>query len=65
MHAPSADQNEDQNQAEWRAVIRGIFAMSAAQQNRCRLDIQPPGLNIYASQSRTENARTCRRPPVL
>ena len=43
-----------------RAVIRGIFAISAAQQNRCRLDIQPPGLNIYASQSRMENARTCR-----
>lgn len=37
--------------------------MSAAQhtqQYRCRLDMQPPGLNIYASQSRTKNARTCR-----
>ncbi len=34
--------------------------MSAAQQNRCRLDMQPPGLNIYASQSRTESALTCR-----
>ncbi len=24
--------------------------MSAAQQSRCRLDMQRPGLNIYASQ---------------
>jgi hypothetical protein len=38
--------------------------MSAAQQSRCRLDMQPPGLNIYASQSRTANARTCRIPRV-
>ena len=30
------------------------------QQNRCRLNMQPPGLNIYASQSCTENARFCR-----
>jgi len=34
--------------------------MSAAQPTRCRLNMQPPGLNIYASQSRTENSRSCR-----
>ena len=43
-----------------RAVIRDTFATSAAQQTRGRLNMQPPGLNIYASQSRTENARSCR-----
>ena len=34
--------------------------MSAAQQTRGRLNMQPPGLNIYASQSRTPRSRSCR-----
>jgi len=34
--------------------------MSAAQPTRGRLNMQPPGLNSYASPSCTENARTCR-----
>lgn len=34
--------------------------MSAARQTRGRVNIQPPGLNICAAQSRTENARFCR-----
>jgi hypothetical protein len=39
--------------------------MSAALQTRCRLNMQPPGLNIYASRPRTENARTCRMVRVM
>ena len=39
--------------AAQRAVIRGIFAMPAAQQTSSRLNMQPPGLNVYASQSST------------
>ena len=31
--------------------------MSAARQTRGRLNMQPPGLNIYAEQPCTENAR--------
>jgi hypothetical protein len=33
--------------------------MSVAQQTRGRLNMQPPRFDIYASQSRTENARSC------
>jgi hypothetical protein len=38
--------------------------MSAARQTRGRLNMQPPGLNIYAEHSCTENARFCRSPSV-
>jgi len=41
-------------------LSKEAFAMSAAQQSPCRLNMQPPGLNIYAAQSCMENARTCR-----
>jgi hypothetical protein len=34
--------------------------MSVDQQTRRRLNMQPCSLNIYAAQSHTENARTCR-----
>ena len=34
--------------------------MSAPPQARGRLSMQPRGLNIYAPQSCTNNARTCR-----
>jgi hypothetical protein len=43
-----------------RAVIGGTFAMIAARQTRGQLNMQLPGLNIYAEQSCTENARICR-----
>jgi hypothetical protein len=43
-----------------RAVIKGIFAMPAAQRTRGRLNMQPLGLNIYTPYSSTENARICR-----
>ena len=38
------------------------FAMSVVQPTRGRLNVQPPGLDLYASQSCEENARICRRP---
>jgi hypothetical protein len=45
-----------------RAVITGTFAMSASRQTRGRSACsRPPGLNIYAPQSCTENARSCCR----
>ena len=43
-----------------RAVIKGTFAMSAARRAPGQLDMQPPGLHIYAPQSCTKNARSCR-----
>jgi hypothetical protein len=42
------------------AVIKGTFAISAARQIRDRLNMRPPDLNIYTSQSNTDNARFCR-----
>jgi hypothetical protein len=42
-----------------RAVIKGTLAVSAARQTRVRLNMPPPGLNIYAAQSCTENTRFC------
>src|SRR5260370_4380335 len=48
------------NKAGRGAVIKGAVASSAAGQPHGQLNMQPPGLNIYASQSRTGNARTCR-----
>ena len=40
-----------------RAIIKGTFVMSASRQTRGRLNMQPPGLNIYAPLSCAENAR--------
>ena len=40
-----------------RAVLKGIFVMSAAQEPRSRLKMQPTGLNIYS------RSRPCRRSP--
>jgi hypothetical protein len=44
----------------WPAVIKRTFAISAARQIRDRLNMRPPSLNIYTSQSNTDNARSCR-----
>ena len=41
------------------AVSKGTFAISAARQIRDRLNMRPPELNIYTSQSNTDNARFC------
>ena len=39
---------------------KGTIAAPAARPPPAKLNMRPPGLHIYASQSCTENARTCR-----
>ncbi len=58
---PDNHRRRQHRSAARRAVIKGIFAMSATQRTRGRLNMQPPGLNIYTPQSSPENACICRQ----